>query len=87
MKFKSKLAETLSLPKEIALDLPVLTSTGTDELNIENYKSLLAFTDTHIRIRTRVGIIVVEGERLTLKQITTENILIQGKINTTRWEG
>ena len=87
MKIKSKLAENLSLPKEITLDLPILTATGTDELHVENYKSLLAFADTCIRIRTRVGVLMVEGEKLILKQITTENILIKGKITATRWEG
>jgi len=71
----------LSLPKEIALDLPILMATGRGELNIENYKNLLEFTDTSIRIRTKDGVVTVEGGGLCLRQITTENILISGRIS------
>jgi len=77
---KEKMVTALSLPKEIALDMPVITTTGRGELSIENYKALLEFTDTKIRIRTRAGIVVVNGERLILKQITSENLLITGRV-------
>ena len=78
---KEKLSNMLSLPKEIALDLPILMATGRGELNIENYKNLLEFTDTSIRIRTKDGVVTVEGGGLCLRQITTENILISGRIS------
>ena len=79
-KFKEKVASALALPKEIALDLPVVTATGRGELTIENYKNLLEFADTQIRIRTREGTITVTGEHLVLRQITTENLLVAGRI-------
>jgi len=79
-KIKEKLTNLLSLPKEIVLDLPVLMATGRNEINVENYKSLIEFTETRIRIRTKDGEMAVEGEGLKLRQITTENILIYGKI-------
>ena len=77
---REKMAGALSLPKEIALDLPLVMATGSGEVNIENYKSLLEFTETKIRIRTRDGTMTIEGERLKLGQITTENVLVSGKI-------
>ncbi|MCL2373389.1 MAG: sporulation protein YqfC [Defluviitaleaceae bacterium] len=77
---KEKLVSLLSLPKEIALDLPVLMATGRNEINVENYKSLIEFSETRIRIRTKDGELAVEGQGLKLRHITTENILIYGKI-------
>jgi len=77
---KEKMANTLSLPKEIVLDFPILTATGRSEITIENYKNLLEFTDTKIRIRTKESTITIEGERLTLRQVTSENLLIAGRI-------
>lgn len=77
---KEKLANILSLPKEVALDLPLVMATGRSEVNIENYKNLLEFTDKKIRVRTRDGIMTIEGERLKLRQITTENVLVAGMI-------
>jgi len=78
---KEKLSTMLSMPKEIALDLPVLMATGRNELNIENYKNLIEFTDKLIRIRTKDSIMTIEGDNLVLRQITTENILISGRIS------
>jgi len=77
---KEKIANSLSLPKEIALDLPLITATGHSEVAIENYKNLLEFSDTRIRIRTKEGVLTIEGERLLLRYVTTENLLITGRI-------
>ena len=78
---KESVTNFLSLPKEVALDLPLLTATGRNEVAIENYKSLIEFTETKIRIRTRGGTMTVEGENLKLRQITTENVLVCGLIS------
>ena len=80
LNIKEKMTNAMSLPKEIALDLPVLTTTGRGEVSIENYKNLLEFSETQIRIRTREGTITIQGERLILQQITTENLLIIGRV-------
>lgn len=77
---KEKLTTIFSLPKEIALDLPIIMATGQNELNIENYKTLLEFTDKKIRIRIKDNIVTIDGDNLSLKQVTTENILISGRI-------
>jgi len=85
MRVKERMTGLLALPKEITLDLPLIMATGRDELNIENYKNLIEFTDTKVRIHTTVGAISIEGQKLTLKQITTEHILIAGKIKGFDW--
>jgi len=85
MQVRKKITNLLALPKEIALNLPLLTATGQEELSIENYKNLVEFTDTKVRINTSVGLLTIEGQRLLLKQITTEHVLITGKINKILW--
>jgi len=82
---REKMTNLLSLPKEIALNLPLILATGRGEVNIENYKNLIEFTDTKVRINTSAGALTIEGERLSLKQITTEHILITGKIAKMNW--
>ena len=86
LNIKEKMANAMSLPKEIALDLTVVTSTGRGEVTVENYKNLLEFAETQIRIRTREGVIIIVGERLTLQHITTENLLILGRIASISYE-
>jgi len=82
---REKMTNLLSLPKEIALNLPLILATGRNEINIENYKNLIEFTDTKIRIQTSVGAFSIEGQSLNLKQITTEHILVTGKISSMNW--
>jgi sporulation protein YqfC len=82
---KAKLTNAFSLPKEIVLDMPIITSTGRNEINIENYKNLLEFSETKIRVHTAAGLLVIEGARLRLKQITTENLIVLGSVSSLRW--
>jgi len=85
MGVREKMTSLLAMPKEIALNLPLLTATGREELNIENYKNLVEFTDTKIRIHTTAGMLTIEGQRLLLKQITSEHVLIAGTIHNMHW--
>jgi len=78
---KEKAASLLSVPKEIILDTPLVIATGRDEINVENYKNIIEFTDKKIRLGTKAGTMTIEGDNLKLRQITTENILVSGKIS------
>jgi len=82
---REKMTNLLSLPREIALNLPLIMATGRDEVNIENYKNIIEFTDTKVRINTATGVLAIEGTGLNLKQITTEHILVTGKIAGINW--
>ena len=86
MRIRKKATGALSLPKEIVLDLPLLTAMGREELAIENYKSLLSFSETCIRLHTSVGQLEITGQRLQLKHITTEHIIITGAVAAIAWE-
>jgi len=77
---KEKMTGILSLPREIALDKTMITLMGRGEVNIENYKSILEFSDTKIRLRTKEGDLEVLGERLKMSQATAEDIVITGRI-------
>ena len=77
---KGQMTELLSLPKEIILNLPQVILTGSGELNIENYRNIIEYTETSIRVNTNSGILLIAGHSLTLKQITAEYITIIGDI-------
>ncbi|MCL2499363.1 MAG: sporulation protein YqfC [Defluviitaleaceae bacterium] len=85
MNVKERLAGAFSLPKEIALDMPLIVATGRGELNIENYKNLLEFSENKIRVHTASGLLIIEGKKMCLKQITTENLLITGNVSGIYW--
>lgn len=73
-------ASFFELPSEIVLNLPLITLVGKDELNIENYKGIIEYSDVKIRVKTTCGILKIEGRALTIKQLTNENLVIRGHI-------
>ncbi len=77
---KNKITKALELPREIVLDLPLISMVGNDELLIENYRGLIEYTGEKMRINTKAGVVRIEGKNLVLKHITSENVLINGKI-------
>jgi sporulation protein YqfC len=79
-KVKRNIASALALPKEIVLDLPMITILGNEELTIENYKGVIEYGDESVRVNTTRGVIRIEGRKLILKQITTEVISVSGGI-------
>ena len=76
---KEQMTGLLSLPKEIILNLPQVVITGCGEIGIENYKNIIEYTDTKIRINTNIGVLVITGHDLTLKAITAEYITVVGQ--------
>lgn len=81
MKLLKNIPEMLEIPEEIIFNTPISILKSNKEIEIENYKGILEYGEDIIRINTKVGIIKLYGEKLTLKQIATEKIIITGIIN------
>ncbi|WP_069998002.1 sporulation protein YqfC [Cellulosilyticum sp. I15G10I2] len=77
---REQLTEALDIPKEVIIDLPVITLTGNKEINVENFNGLLEYTRQKIRLNTRSGILVIDGIELEAKNMTAERICIKGNI-------
>lgn len=77
---KKTVTTAFELPKEIVLNLPLITLTGNEELYIENYKGIVEYTDEKVRLNTNCGMLKIEGRNLFLKEITSENIYVTGKL-------
>ena len=72
----------MELPKEVVMDLPKITMFGDRNLLVENYKGIIEYDDNKIRINTGKGIIKVTGEKLVIMEITQEDLMIDGDIDT-----
>jgi sporulation protein YqfC len=80
-KVMSRMTEFLEIPKEISSNQPKITIVGFDELVIENYKGILEYEDLYVKINTHIGTINISGINLNLKQMTDEDILVTGKMD------
>ena len=78
---KEKVSEVLELPKELILDIPKITLVGNKQLFLENYKGIIEYEDNQIRLKTHEGVIKLEGSDMVIKEITSEDIMVDGKIS------
>ena len=75
---QNKLIEMLELPKEVNLDVPFFSILGNEEVTIENYKTMLEYSENVVKVNTAKGVIKIEGRNLQIKEITGEDIKISG---------
>lgn len=74
------LSSQLKLPLDLVEGAPIVTAFGKHEVCIENYKGILEYNDTFIKILTKVGNLYVEGNHLTISYFSNEEMKIKGTI-------
>ena len=82
----NRLDSILEMPKELSSNEPKVTILGFNQMLIENYKGVLEYQEFFIRINTYMGIININGFNLNLSEMTTDDILVTGKIESIDFE-
>ncbi len=85
-KNQNRFEKILEIPKEISSTDPKITIMGFNEILIENYKGILEYQEFYIRVSTYIGIININGFNLNLTEMTSDDILITGKIENIDFE-
>lgn len=85
-KRNNKLNNILELPQEVTSDKPKLTIIGFSEMLIENYKSILEYEDYYVKINTYIGAVNINGFNLRLKEMTGDDIMVIGNIDSVDFE-
>ncbi len=81
-----KINNILELPQEVISNKPKITIIGFNEMLIENYKSILEYEDFYIKINTYIGVININGFNLRLKEMTDDDIMVIGNIDSIDFE-
>ena len=81
-----KLDEILEIPVELSTNNPKITIVGFERVLIENYKGILEYQDYFVRLNTYIGIININGFNLNLEEMTTDDLLVTGKIDSIDFE-
>lgn len=74
-----KAAESLEMPKEM-FGMPKAVIYGRREISVENFDSILEYTDIKIRLKTKSYHLTIVGSRLGIKNISPDIIRIYGEI-------
>ena len=86
---KNKLSiinKILEMPSEITSSIPKITNLGFKKMMIENYKNILEYQDFFIRINTSIGIININGIGMKMEEMTKDDIIIEGEIDSIDFE-
>lgn len=83
---QSRINRLLEMPQEISSNLPKITVLGFKQMLIENYKGILEYQDFYIRISTYIGILNINGYELYLEEMTSDDLLVTGKIESIDFE-
>lgn len=82
----NKINRILEIPQEVSSNIPKITVLGFEQMTIENYKAILEYQDFYIRLSTEIGILNINGFNLNLKEMTTDDLQISGKIDSIDFE-
>lgn len=83
---REKMVNQLELPKDLMLGAAIVTVTGRQEVLITNYKGILEYEDSFIRVQTKNCRIVIYGARLAIEYYTNEEMKITGIIDNIQYE-
>ena len=77
----NRINELLEIPVEVTTTEPKITILGFKQVLIENYKSILEYEEFYVKINTYMGAININGFNLKLKEMTDDDIMVLGKID------
>ena len=81
LKRTEKLNKILDMPAELDKSQTKITIVAFNEVLIENFKGIVEYEDFYVKINTQIGNININGFNITMEQMTNEDILVKGVIN------
>lgn len=86
MKKKSAWQQRLWGPKDVVLGDVLVRFTGFHEVCIENYRSILMYTDTLVRIQARNCRVTLHGRELRIRYYNQDAMGVCGQIQSMEFE-
>jgi sporulation protein YqfC len=79
-KLRRLAARVMDLPADVTMEMPRITMIGQIHMYIENHRGVLQFTDKELRLLLTKGQLLIRGEKLVIRAILPEEVLIEGKV-------
>lgn len=83
---KETVISALKLPKDVVMGEILLSFIGRQAVLIENYRSIILYTDTLVKLQARTCRVVIHGARLTIEYYTSEEMRVSGWIQSVEFE-
>ncbi len=72
--------QAAGLPEDIVLGMPRVVLRGDSLLFLENHKGVVEYSPNRLRIKTSLGIVIVDGEELVLSALGENDLMVTGLI-------
>ncbi len=86
-KLQKTMNDVLEFPPDVVGDAPKITITGRQQVVIENYKEIAAFSGEAITLATSEGELLLTGIGLVLKTVLPTELLIEGELISLSYQG
>ena len=68
-------------PEEGLGDTPRIILTGREKVLVERHSGLFSYESGCVRLRTKMGLLTVTGEKLIISHFGAEDVLIRGRVD------
>ncbi len=75
-----KIVGRFDIPEDVVFDIPRITVCDNTEIRIENYKTVLEYEETGIKLACKDKFININGKGLNITIITDDEISVKGII-------
>ena len=86
-KLTTSVGNILDFPSDVVGKGPKITIIGRHQIMVENYISVVSFSDEEIRLQTAEGDVCFLGKELVLKVILAMELRIEGELSSLSFEG
>ena len=76
--FYQIMAAQMQIPRDLSEGAVLLSVTGREEIFIENYKSILEYTNQRVLLQTKSGRVDINGRNLHIAYYTCTEMRIEG---------
>lgn len=84
--YLEELSKRFHLPADILAGVPLINMTGNHQLCLENYKGIIEYTSNSIKVQTKIGKLLIQGEKLNIDYFTEEEMCISGVIYVIKYQ-
>lgn len=75
-----KMVNLFKLPKDLVLGNILLTASGQNEIYVENYRSIIEYTNSQVKLQGKNCKVSISGKSLFIEYYTSEEMKIIGRI-------
>ena len=83
---KSRFLEPAGAYQEAVMGEPRIIALGSRGVFIENYRRILFYSDTCLRIQTRQRTVCIAGKQLSIRYYDRDEMRITGRVEVIRFE-